>query len=60
MLVPGNTYSGPWAPKEAGTLYVGNDATNLRQLAVAKLCDIEKRNCEIRASQLPSLGESGS
>jgi hypothetical protein len=52
-IVPGSSLNGPWPPKEAGTLYVGNDPTKLRQFAVAGLCDIKKRNCVIRVSRLP-------
>jgi hypothetical protein len=52
-LVSGQIMTAPWPPADARTLYVGSDPAKLRQLPVAKLCDLKKRNCNLRLSELP-------
>lgn len=59
-LEPGNVFSGPWPPKDAGTLYLGLGPDRLREYPLATLCDIEKRSCDLRVSQLPAFSRKGS
>ncbi|MEG3083189.1 hypothetical protein U1707_06015 [Sphingomonas sp. PB2P12] len=59
-LASGDVYSGPWSPKQAGTLYLGGSPDHLRQFPVATLCNIEKRSCDLHVSQLPAFSGNGS
>lgn len=59
-LEPGNGFSGPWLPKDAGTLYLGLSPNRLREYPVATLCDIGKQSCDLRVSQLPAFPKKGS
>jgi hypothetical protein len=58
-VVSGSLLTAPWPPKQAGTLYVGNNPSDLRKFTVATLCDLEKRNCDVRVSQLPAMNGNG-
>jgi len=51
-LIPGNVMTAPWRPNEARVLYLGTRTGGLKRFAVAKLCDLSRRNCDLRASTL--------
>ncbi|MFZ4687796.1 MAG: hypothetical protein ACOYLS_01030 [Polymorphobacter sp.] len=59
-VVAGSLLTAPWPPNEASTLYVGNDPSNLRKFDVVTLCDLTKKHCDVRVSQLPVTSSNGS
>jgi hypothetical protein len=52
-LIPGNVITAPWPPQEASILYFGDDPEKLQRFAIDRLCDMSRRNCDLRVSQLP-------
>ena len=59
-LTPGNVMTAPWPPAEAIMLYSGNNPSSLQRFAVSRLCDLSRRNCEIRISALSKPSSNGS